>query len=377
MQAALQTQAATVASIDPVADARYDAFVQAHPRATAYHAGAWARVLGESYGCRPAYLALSGHGDGIGGVLPLMYSRGVLSGKRMRGLPVMPTAGPIANSHAGEAALMEAACRLTDRRAGQMVVASRGKGYEEAVPELRAAPKHPCWVTAVPADVDSLRAGWKKTSSNLFRNLKKAEKTGVTVREGSSEHDLRAFYGLYLDTMKRHRTLPRAWRQMVLDRELLGPSGAFRLFLAEHEGRPVAAGLFHAYGDTVDLLYNGSDLRERDLRANFALYWHAIRWAAENGFGRFDWGEAQEGGNLSRFKAQWSAEPVPEYRYDYAPGTEAQVAAPSRADRIRHQHDRLDDPDVTSRRDELLDAAWERVPPKLTQAAGRLVYRFF
>jgi hypothetical protein len=375
MQAALQTTAETIVSIDPLADPRYDAFVRDHPRATAYHAGAWARVLGDAYGCRTAYLALTGEGDRIEGVLPLMYSRGVLSGKRMRGLPVVPTAGPIATSHAGEAALMEAACRLTDLRAGQLVVASRGEGYEATVPELSAASKHPCWVTPVPADVDSLRAGWKKSSSNLFRNLKKAEKTGVTVREGTSEHDLRAFYALYLDTMKRHRTLPRAWRQMQLDRELLGPSGVFRLFLAEHEGRPVAGGLFHAHGDTVDLLYNGSDMRERDLRANFALYWHAIGWAAENGFTRFDWGEAQEGGNLSRFKAQWSAEPVPEYRYDYAPGSA--TAEPSRADRIRHQHDRLDDPHVTSRRDELLDAAWERVPPALTQVAGRLVYRFF
>ena len=62
--------------------------------------------------------------------------------------------------------------------------------------------------------------------------------------------------------MKRHRALPRPWRQMSLDRSLLGPSGVFRLFLAEHDGRAVAAGLFHAYRDTVDLLYNGSDSAE-------------------------------------------------------------------------------------------------------------------
>jgi hypothetical protein len=42
------------------------------------------------------------------------------------------------------------------------------------------------------------------------------------------------------------------------------------------------------------------------------MYWHVIRWAAENGYSRFDWGAAREGGSLYRFKSQWSAEPVPE-----------------------------------------------------------------
>jgi hypothetical protein len=228
----------------------------------------------------------------------------------------------------------------------------------------------------MPADPDELRASWKKRSNNLFRSIKKSENAGVVVREGRSEEDLRAFYRLYLTTMKRHRSLPRPWRQMALDQRLLGPSGVFRLFLAEHDGRVVSAGLFHAYRDTVDLLYNGSDTRERDLRANFGLYWHVMRWAIENGYTRFDWGEAQEGGSLSRFKAQWSADPVPEHMYEYAPGG-SDGPGSSRADRIRNQHDVIDNVGVTSRRDKLVDAAWERVPEGATRAAAAVIYRVF
>jgi len=37
---------------------------------------------------------------------------------------------------------------------------------------------------------------------------------GVTVREATSELDLRAFYALYLRTMRRRSTLPRPYRQL-------------------------------------------------------------------------------------------------------------------------------------------------------------------
>src|SRR2546423_5415578 len=289
-------------------------------RGGAYHAGAWARILASAYGGRSSYLSLTRDGGSLEAVMPLIASRGLVSGSRLRSLPVIPHSGPVGTSVEAEAAVIAAACRMAEERGAALMINSRTPGYAELVPGLDANVKFPAWVTPLPSDADALRSGWKKTSNNLFRNIAKAEKAGVRVREGEGDSDLRDFYRLYLATMRRHRSLPRAWRQMTLDRTLLGPPGVFRLFIAEHESRPVAAAVFHAYRDTVDLLYNGSDESARDLRPNFALYWHAISWAIESGFSRFDWGEAQEGGPLSRFKAQWSAEPVAEYRYDYSAG---------------------------------------------------------
>lgn len=366
----------TVAQIDPQTDPRYEAFVADHERATAYHAGAWARILRSAYGFRPAYLALSGEDDTLEGVLPLMYTRGIASGRRMRSLPVLPSAGPLATSAAGEATLLEAACRAADLRGGELTVISRSTGYEGHVAGLRTRERHPSWITPLGDDADALRASWKKSSSNLWRSIRKSETAGVTVREGKSEEDLRVFYAMYLDTMKRHRVLPRAWRQVRLDRLMLGPSGVYRLFIAEHEGRAVAGGLFHAFGDTVDLLYNGSDVSERDLRANFGLYWHAIRWAVENGYRRFDWGEAQDGGSLARFKAQWSAELVPNYNHRYRAGGLA-ADRPSRADRLRNKHDVIDHQGVQGRRDLIVDRAWEAAPRGVVRVAGGIVYRVF
>ena len=374
MQAPILTEGRALHPIDPLTDARYDDFVSGCDRAGAYQMGAWARILSAAYGARPHYLALTDGAGDLEAVLPLMTSRGIVSGRRLRSLPVVPFAGPAGRSLEAEAALAGAACRVADQRGATLTINTRTPGYEEHAPDLRCVTMNPTWVTTLPDDADGLRRGWKKTSNNLFRSIAKAEKARVRVREGKGDSDLGDFYRLYLGTMRRHRSLPRAWRQIKLDQAMLGPSGVFRLFIAEHESRPVAAAIFHAFGGTVDLLYNGSDDSARDLRPNFALYWHAISWAIEHGYRRYDWGEAQEGGPLSRFKSQWSAEPVRAYRYDYSPGG---ADGGSRADRVRNTHDVFDAPGERTRAQRAIDAAWERTPLTLTRAAGSLVYRLF
>ena len=359
-----------IVPIDP-ADARWERYVQANERARVYHLSAWARILRAAYGYRPAALALEDDG-GLRGLLPLMASRGIVSGRRLRSLPSVPPAGPIGDTPEHEAELMRAACALAEARdAKALLCLSRGEGYERQVPQLVGAPMNPAWVVALPDDPEELRAAWRKGSKNLHRSLNKSEKSGVTVREGRSVEDLRTFYRLYMGTMKAHHSLPRGWRQLSEARRQLLDAGVFRVFLADHEGETVAAGIFHSFGDTIDLLYAGSNPARLDVRPNHALYWHVIRWGIENGFRHFDFGEAKPGSELERFKAQWSAEPVPAWRYDYALDGSA-----ARADTLRHAGHRMGRAGGASRREELVAKAWDRVPLRATRLAGEIVYRF-
>jgi hypothetical protein len=285
----------------------------------------------------------------------------------MRTLPVVPPAGPLAGGEDATRALLEAACRLADD-AGTRVwtLHARTRGYEELVPDLRPVPKYPTFVLELPPDVDELRRVWKKTSNNLWRSLRKADRAGVTVREGRSEADLRAFYDLYLRTMRRRTTLPRPYRQLREDRRLLGPDGTFRLFLAEHEGDVVSAGVYHAFGDAVDLLYNGSDDSRLDVRPNHALYWHVIEWAAEAGYRRMDLGYGRSESSLARFKAQWSAREVPEYRYDYVPGSSGGEAGPAGGARALQGRGRRGP----------IERVWPHLPLAATRAVAAAVYRW-
>ena len=365
----------SVVGVDPLTDPRWDAFVRRHRDGGAYHLGAWAEIFRRAYGYRPCYLALEAPDRTLVGAMPVMRTRGLVTGRRMRSLPVVPPAGPLVEFDEDMRMLIAAGCRRAERDGAKVwTLHSRQGGLEQVVPELRPMPKHPTYVVPLGDDAEELRRGWKKSASNLFRSIKKAEKAGVTVREARGESDLRAFYALYARTMRRRRVLPRPYAQLLCAPRML-PEDVFRLFLAEHGGRIVAGALWHSFGSTLDLLYNGSDERAFNLRPNHALYWDAIRWATERGKTELDLGQARPGSGLADFKAQWGAEPVPEYRYDYvpgggerpapAPGEGAEGATGMRAARLLQGRESRNP----------LAAAVERAPVRALSAAARVAYR--
>jgi predicted N-acyltransferase len=351
-------------------DPRWNRYVEKHQRAYAYHLEEWATILSAAYGARPRYLALEDAGE-VCGVLPLMESRGLVFGRRLRSLPVVPTAGPLAATIEDEAELLKAACEIAGEiQAREFVVQSRRRGYLDLVPGFVEHHKHPTWITRLPRDPDELRAEWRRSSKNLHRSLNKAEKSGLNVREAWSEADLRSFYQLYLATMKARHSLPRRYRQLARAQDLLAPRGVLRLFVVEHEARVIAAGVFHAFNGTLELHYNASEASALDLRPNHALYWHAICWAIERGLHSFDWGEARPGSTLEQFKAQWSAERVPEHSYHWIRDPKARRAGTMR------DVGNIGRAGGTSRRQQVVAKAWDKSPLFLTRAAGTLVYRF-
>jgi hypothetical protein len=351
--------------VDPLRDPRWDALVRRHRAAGAYHLGAWAGVLERAYGDRPCYLGLETEDGALLAGLPIMGTHGLLTGRRLRSLPVLPPAGPLADSDEDLRALLQGACRRADADGARVwTLHSRQGGLEACEPSLRLVPKHPTFVLPLDGDPDEIRRGWKKSASNLFRSLKKAEKAGVTIREGSAKSDLDAFYSLYARTMRRRRVLPRPYRQIEAARDLL-PEGVFRLHLAEHDGRIVAGALWHSFGGTLDLLYNGSDERYLDGRPNHALYWHAMRWAAETGHSELDFGHARPGSSLAQFKEQWGADPVQEFRYDYVPGADPEEASVERIASVAEGRE------STS----LIARGLERTPLPVLRAAARVAYR--
>ncbi|HEX8053663.1 MAG TPA: GNAT family N-acetyltransferase [Thermoleophilaceae bacterium] len=351
--------------IDPLRDRRWDALVRRHRAAGAYHLGAWAGVLEQAYGDRPCYLGLEAEDGALLAGMPMVCTNGLVTGRRLRSLAVFPPAGPLADSDEDLRALLQGACRRADAtRARVWTLHTRQGGLEAAEPALRFVPKHPTFVLPLDSDPDEMRRGWKKSASNLFRSLKKAEKAGVTIREGSAKSDLDAFYSLYARTMRRRRVLPRPYRQISAARGLL-PEGVFRLHLAEHGGRIVAGALWHSFGGTLDLLYNGSDDRHLEGRPNHALYWHAIRWAAETGHAELDLGHARPGSSLAQWKEQFGAEQVQEFRYDYVPGANPDEVNVERIASVAEGRES----------NSLVARGLERAPLPALRLAARVAYR--
>lgn len=356
----------TVIEAERVAPERWDRFATEHPRGTVYHLSAWTEVLRRAYRFEPHGLAVEDENAQLAGVLPLVRASRPFSGSRLNSLPVVRWGGPLADTADAEGALLRAACELVDfGRAERLHITSPRAGYERVLPGLSAAEAHPAWWLELPDDLAAFREGFKSRSRSLPRNVRRAEREGVTVREAHSRDDLRAFYRLYLRVMRGRRVLPRSFRQLAAAQQLLGPPGVFRLFVAELDDRIVAGAVFHFFRDTVDLLYNASDDRYLHARPNHALYWEVIRLAIEGGAAVFDFGAGRPGGSLAEFKRRWGAEPVQRWHYTYPAGRTEDAAR--RAQPVR----RL-------RRGDSRRAAgiWERAPLALTRLAGTVVYRY-
>jgi CelD/BcsL family acetyltransferase involved in cellulose biosynthesis len=348
--------------VDPLTDARWDAYVRAHPTATVYHLGGWAAVLRGAYGFRSRCLAREEDGR-LRGVLPRMRKKGIVSDARLRSIPVFSYGGPLADTPAGEQRLLEAARELAEREGVRGLSVNTGARRLEAA-GYESEEILPRWLVEVPEDLEGLRAGWRKTSNNLFRSLKKADAAGLVFREGGSIGDLRSFHRLYVATMRRHRSLPRTLRQLRLARDHLEPH--MKVFIVAHDNRDVAAGVYHVFGDTIELVYNGSDDDALKMRPNHFLYWQVMRWAAERGLRWIDLGGAYADTPLAGFKQQWGAEPRARFRLNHRAG-----GAGTRAESLAQVGYGAEGSESR-----LVDLAWRAMPTPLLRAGAHVAYRY-
>jgi lipid II:glycine glycyltransferase (peptidoglycan interpeptide bridge formation enzyme) len=127
----------------------------------------------------------------------------------------------------------------------------------------------------------------KRMKRQTRQNVLRAEREGITVREGS-EQDLLTFYRLYLSTGRRQRFAPYPQEYFAAMWRILGAAGHAALLLAEYEGEAVSALLLIPFGDTVLAKTLGWSGEHGNRRPNEALFWAAVRWAKAHGYRRFD-----------------------------------------------------------------------------------------
>jgi hypothetical protein len=350
--------------LDPLADPRWDAYVAAHPGGLVYHRSGWLRALQRESGGALVALALEDDRGALHGVLPLMATSGLpfgrggeLAGRRRASLPRTPVAGPIAGDREGMARLVAGArARLApDARLQLKVADTRLDGID---PALHGRPWRLSYVRELPPAGEALRFGTRRNHVRIRSAVRTSARDGVTVRRATGAGDVRAWYRLYLGTMRLHLVPPRPWRLFAALWEDLAPRGEMRLLLAERGGELLAGSLLLMSGSTVFYAFNGSRPEALALKPNDALQWRALHDAWGEGYARYDLGEVAEGhAGLAHFKRKWGADARRLHRYTY-PAPSAAPAAPDGA------------APALARR------AWRRVPLGATAMAGRLVHRY-
>ena len=110
-------------------------------------------------------------------------------------------------------------------------------------------------------------------------NIRVAVKKGVEVRLCGKEM-VPDFARIMIETGLRDNfaTRPPEYFSAMLDN--LGDK--CRLYMAFHEGQPIAGTLAILYGDKVWYLYGASSNEHRNLMPNYLLQWRMMQWAIEN-----------------------------------------------------------------------------------------------
>ncbi|MHB8630562.1 MAG: lipid II:glycine glycyltransferase FemX [Candidatus Limnocylindria bacterium] len=121
-------------------------------------------------------------------------------------------------------------------------------------------------------------------------SVRQPEKRGVQIYRGTTDEDLGAFYELYALTGRRAGFITRpasyyrtVWRTLI-------SAGLATLWLAEHDGRPVAGGMTWHCGDREVYQYGATSDAGRKVHAAYGLLWRCILEARERGARTFDFG---------------------------------------------------------------------------------------
>lgn len=118
-----------------------------------------------------------------------------------------------------------------------------------------------------------------KGMNQLFRrNIKKADKSGVTIRQGGRE-DLAAFHKVYLETAERDGFTgrPLHYFENMWDALNGEQDDRMRVYLAEHEGDLVASTTWIQVGRHTWYSYGASTNAKREVRGSNRVQWQMIQ----------------------------------------------------------------------------------------------------
>ena len=326
----------------------WDAYVAARPEATMYHRSAWAAVIRNAFGHASLPLAAVERGRVVG-LLPVVFFDTPLFGRFAVSMPFLNYGGIVADSpEVGRALLAAAIAATRDARGAYLELRHTRRMFEELAVQTHK-------VSMLLPLERSVDAQWTGLDRKLRNQIRKAEKSNLTVRCGGVDL-LDAFYDVLAENM-RDLGSPVQSRRFYEEILKAFPDRS-RLLTVWLDNRPVAASCVLWHGDRMEVPWASSLRRYNPLCPNVLLYWEMLKCAIGQGVVTFDFGRSTPLEGTYQFKAQWGAEAQPLYwEYWLAEGA------------------RLPDRSPTNRKFEAVIAVWQRLPVAVTRALGPRIVR--
>jgi CelD/BcsL family acetyltransferase involved in cellulose biosynthesis len=291
--------------LDPLADLRWQAFIDRARGASVFHHPAWLGLVGSRYRYAMAALCVVSRDGEIAAGIPLARVSSRLTGRRLVALPFADVCPPAFAADAGE----DAAAALSQALAAERARSGLDVEVRWRLPDVSGAHVVNSFLVhrlALDADADAVLA--RASKSQVRRGIAKAEREGVVATPATDRTALREFYALHART-RRRQAVPVQPRDFILGFEKLFARGLGYVMISRHEGRAIAAAVFLTYRGTLTYKYGASDEEFLNLRPNHLLFAEAIRRGCDAGLRELDFGRTDhDNEGLARFKRSWSAQ---------------------------------------------------------------------
>ncbi len=294
--------------VDPHRDLRWDRFVSGHPLGWLTHLSGWARVLEQSFPQITGYhLALLDAEGEIRAVVPLFFVKSLLRGSRLVSVPMGTLCGPLTASLADVSLLMEAVQHLATEL-GASSAELRTHGQQSSLPVA-------CWGRSdyyrqhflqLQQGPDELRKKFHR--SCVRQKIDRAAGSGLRLRIGNSESDLKVFYRLHV-VMRKRKGLPlQPYAFFHGIWSTFHETGHLELLLVEDGDRIPAGLMLLKFGKRVSAEILAHDESCPEKSPTHFLFWEAIRRACAEEYELFDFGRTDpENQPLMTFKKRWGA----------------------------------------------------------------------
>ncbi len=301
----LSSDGTVLYQLDPLKDARWSALVERDPQASIFHTVAWLEALNRTYGYTPVAYTMTPPGEDLRSGWVFCRVESWLTGRRLVSLPFSDHCEPLIDDSADLNAfyaalnkvLLEEKLRYIETRPIRVI---------EAGTTLTISYQSYCFHQLdLKPDLDVLFKALNKDC--IQRKIRRAEREQLVCEVGTSDSLLNDFWGLFLQTRRRHQSPPppKRWFRNVLD--CLGSAATLRV--AFHGKQPVAAVITLRHKDTIVYKYGCSDVRFNNLGGMPFLFWVCIQEAKHDGLGIFDFGRSDnENTGLITFKDRLGAQ---------------------------------------------------------------------
>lgn len=284
---------------------RWDAFVESHPRASAYHAFTWRTLIKQAFGHDSFYYLAETETGEIVGILPCTWLNSKLFGNFGASVPFFNYGGPLSDYLDIQNALIDVATREAKQLHWQHL-------------ELRTC--QPLLNYPSTQHKASMILPLPESESILDDNLgakvraqfNQATSHPLTVKFGKQEL-LDDFYQVFAQNMRDLGT--PVYAKSFFETIFKHFNEQATIVVTYFDGKPAGTGFLFGYKGMLEIPWASTIKRYNRFNVNMWMYRQILGFAITQGYDYFDFGRSSVDAGTYKFKKQWGAQPIQHYWY--------------------------------------------------------------